>query len=190
MVSIIVPNYNHEPYLRQRLDTVFNQTFIDFEVILLDDCSTDNSVAILAEYSNKPQVSHFIVNKINSGSPFKQWRKGIELSKYDYIWIAESDDYNETTFLENLIPYFNINIGIVFSSLTIVEKNKSTLYEALKIGEHNGKELLRSKMITGNLFVNANCVVFNKNFLDNKHLRKIENFTICGDWFSLEPNIN
>ena len=42
LVSVIVPNYNHAPYLRQRLDSIFNQTFQDFEVIILDDCSTDN----------------------------------------------------------------------------------------------------------------------------------------------------
>ena len=75
IVSIIVPNYNHAPFLNQRLDSIFNQTFQDFEVILLDDASTDNSLSILEDYKEKfkSKVSHLIVNEKNSGSPFKQF---------------------------------------------------------------------------------------------------------------------
>ncbi len=50
-VSVIVPNYNHAPFLRQRIDTILAQTFQDFELILLDDCSTDDSRSILSSYS-------------------------------------------------------------------------------------------------------------------------------------------
>jgi glycosyltransferase involved in cell wall biosynthesis len=56
-VSVIVPNYNHAKYLPRRLDSIFNQTFQDFEVILLDDCSTDNSLSIPGEYVKHPKVS-------------------------------------------------------------------------------------------------------------------------------------
>lgn len=54
LVSIIIPNFNHSRFLRERLESVFNQTFEDFEVILLDDASTDNSVEILEEYAKDP----------------------------------------------------------------------------------------------------------------------------------------
>ena len=101
-VSVIVPNYNHASYLRQRLDSIFNQTFQDFEVIILDDCSTDNSKEIIEEYSSRPQINHIIYNKTNSGSPFKQWAKGFDLAQGEYIWIAESDDYCALNFLEQL----------------------------------------------------------------------------------------
>ena len=92
LISIIVPNYNHEKYLKQRLESVFNQTYSNFEVILLDDCSTDSSLNILAEYIKNSKVSHCIFNEANSGNTFIQWNKGISLAKGDYIWIAESDD--------------------------------------------------------------------------------------------------
>ena len=84
-VSVIIPNYNHAPYLKERLDSVFNQSFQGFEVILLDDSSTDNSIEVLNIYTSNPKVSHFIINKKNSGSPFKQWEKGIELATGDYL---------------------------------------------------------------------------------------------------------
>ncbi len=55
-VSVIIPNFNHAPYLKRRIDSVLNQTFQDFEVILLDDCSTDNSVEILNGYNEDMMI--------------------------------------------------------------------------------------------------------------------------------------
>jgi glycosyltransferase involved in cell wall biosynthesis len=69
----------------------------------LDDCSTDKSQEILLEYADNPKVSHCVFNKINSGNTFIQWNKGTALAKGDYIWIAESDDFCELNFLEELI---------------------------------------------------------------------------------------
>lgn len=103
-VSVIVPNYNHSRFLGRRLESVYNQTFSDFEVILLDDCSTDNSVEILSQYAKHPKTSHFVLSNENSGSPFKQWAKGISLAKGEFIWIAESDDISRLDFLEKLLP--------------------------------------------------------------------------------------
>jgi len=90
LLSIIVPNYNHAVFLPQRLDSIFNQTFQDFEVILLDDQSPDNSVEILQQYAQKyrDKVAHFITNDQNTGNPFVQWKKGIELARGEFIWIA------------------------------------------------------------------------------------------------------
>lgn len=68
MVSVIVPNYNHAPFLRERIDSILAQSYTDFELILLDDCSTDNSRDILNSYRDNPHVSHIIFNEKNSGS--------------------------------------------------------------------------------------------------------------------------
>lgn len=76
-VSVIVPNYCHAPYLEQRIESILQQTFQDFELILLDDCSTDGSREILERYRNHPKVSGIFYNERNSGSPFKQWKKGL-----------------------------------------------------------------------------------------------------------------
>ena len=100
LVSIILPNFNHATYLPERLDSIFKQTYQNFEVIILDDASTDTSISILDTYKNHPKVSHYLVNDTNSGSPFKQWEKGLRLAKGEYVWIAESDDYCDLDFLE------------------------------------------------------------------------------------------
>lgn len=103
LVSVIIPNYNHARYLDRRLQTVLNQTYPDFEVWILDDHSTDNSLEVIAKYKDNPHVAGIVVNKENSGSPFKQWDKGISLATGDIIWIAESDDYCELNLLEELV---------------------------------------------------------------------------------------
>ena len=99
--GVIVPNYNHARFLRQRLDSILAQTFQDFELILLDDCSTDESRTILEEYARDPRV-RLDFNEVNSGSPFKQWNKGVRFARGKYVWIAESDDYADPRLLEAL----------------------------------------------------------------------------------------
>lgn len=129
LISIIVPNYNHEKFLKQRLDSVFNQTFQNFEVILMDDCSTDESVQLLQTYANHPKVSHFIVNEKNSGNTFIQWNKGIALAKGEYIWIAETDDFCELNFLELLLKQMVQGSDITLAycqSNKVNEKNEIT----------------------------------------------------------------
>jgi glycosyltransferase involved in cell wall biosynthesis len=117
-ISVIIPCYNHAPYLVQRIESVLAQTFTDYELILLDDFSKDDSRIILERYCQHPSVSHVVFNTNNSGSPFGQWEKGLQLAQGKWVWIAETDDYAEPDFLEVL--YNNAlkheNVGISFSS--------------------------------------------------------------------------
>lgn len=106
-VSVIIPNYNHALFLKARIDSVLNQSFKDFEIILLDDCSTDASREVMEVYREEEKVAHIVFNERNSGSPFAQWKKGVELSKGEYIWIAESDDLAEESFLQTLMEGFD-----------------------------------------------------------------------------------
>jgi glycosyltransferase involved in cell wall biosynthesis len=97
--SIIVPNYNHATFLTERIDSILQQIYQNFEIIILDDKSSDNSREIIENYRTHPKISRIIYNETNSGSPFLQWKKGIELAKGDWIWIAESDDVADSSFL-------------------------------------------------------------------------------------------
>lgn len=102
-VSVIIPNFNHASYLHDRINSVLSQTFKDFEIIILDDKSSDNSKDVINLYKNNPFVSHIIYNDENSGSPFIQWQKGFKMAKGEYIWIAESDDTCELSMLSELV---------------------------------------------------------------------------------------
>ena len=92
-VSIILPNYNYERFLPERIESILNQAYKDFELIVLDDFSPDGSVELIKSYLRKDNRIKFIGNKENSGNPFLQWQKGIKESKGEYIWIAEADDF-------------------------------------------------------------------------------------------------
>ncbi|WP_255120012.1 glycosyltransferase [Synechococcus sp. Cruz CV-v-12] len=106
-ISVIVPNYNHQSYLVRRLDSIYNQTYQNLEVILLDDCSTDESHVVLDRYAHAyPEITRTIYNTTNSGGVFRQWAKGIKAATGDLVWIAESDDFCEDNFLEALVRCF------------------------------------------------------------------------------------
>ncbi|MFJ7315182.1 glycoside hydrolase family 99-like domain-containing protein [Pseudomonas sp. NPDC098747] len=107
-VSVIVPNFNHERFLRRRLDSIYGQTYRNIEVILMDDCSTDQSRAVLSEYAEKfPDVTIKLFNETNSGGVFRQWAKGIKAATGDLVWVAESDDYCDENFLTALVRCFD-----------------------------------------------------------------------------------
>lgn len=106
-VSIIVPNYNHAPYLRQRLESIYQQTYQNIEVILLDDHSSDASVEILKEFARRfPDRTVCKFNDSNSGSVFRQWKNGLEVANGELIWIAESDDFCSENFLAEQVRAF------------------------------------------------------------------------------------
>lgn len=129
LVSVIVPNYNHEPYLKQRLDSIFQQSYRNIEVILLDDCSTDGSRSILEEYRGRyPQLVRTCFNEMNSGGVFRQWAKGIKEANGDLIWIAESDDYCDTHMLERLVNCLcNKTVVLAYGKSKFVDRNGQPL---------------------------------------------------------------
>ena len=195
-VSIIIPNYNHAAFLEQRLQTVLHQTFQDFEVILLDDASTDGSQEILESYLNHPKVAHLIINLNNSGSPFKQWQKGIDLAKGEYIWIAESDDYSELHFLETLLSKMNNTTGICYAQTVDVDVQGNTLSNRLVYTEDfvpniwradfdmQGNKFIKKYLSVKNVVPNASAVLFKRELVDQTLFsEKLLQMKMCGDWF-------
>ena len=110
MISVVIPAYNSAKTLPKCIASVLGQTYTNFEVIILDDKSTDNSLEVIAKYQDNPHVSQVVVNEVNSGSTFKQWDKGISLAKGEIIWIAESDDWCELNLLYELVNGISMRI--------------------------------------------------------------------------------
>lgn len=196
LVSIIVPNYNHEPYLEKRLDSIYNQTYNNFEVILLDDCSIDKSREILKKYEQKySQNTQCVFNDINVGKVFLQWNKGIRLAKGDLIWIAESDDYCDDNFLEILVNEFRRqSVMLAFAQSIFVQDDKPiwTMDEYLyDISAFNWKEnfvatadyTVKNAFSLKNIIPNASSAVFrNIGEIPESVLRLWKNLNLCGDW--------
>lgn len=185
LVSVIVPNYNHSLFLKERIDSILNQSFKEFELIILDDCSTDNSSEIIKRYQDNEYVSHIVINKENSGSPFKQWSKGFELAKGELIWIAESDDACNDSFLATLVKEFqkDNNCTLAFCrSIKIDTENRPIGEEGLKNNFHmNGLKFIKKHLSRYNYIANASSAVFKKSILD-KIDYSYTNYRGCGDW--------
>jgi glycosyltransferase involved in cell wall biosynthesis len=191
MVSVIVPNYNHGQYLQERLESIINQSYANFEIIILDDCSTDNSKAIIAKYQSHPKVRNVIFNTVNSGSVFKQWKKGIESANGDYIWIAESDDAASPDFLEKMVPPISqCDAALIFcdsyridenSKISKVEFTKPTPLSDTFFTVFDGNFFLKNFMLFTNSIYNASSVLFSK----KKALTILgyEDYQLCGDWY-------
>ena len=188
-VSVIVPNYNHAPYLKLRIDSILSQTFQNFELILLDDCSADNSKEVLLSYKDHPKVTHLVFNEENSGSTFKQWEKGIELAKGEYIWIAESDDWAGATFLEQIISGIGTNntIGLVYTASKLIDSAGEVTYEnkeqnTHEVMEYKGNQFISEKLLTSNAIWNASMMVFKKNLFYRLNNISYREMKYCGDW--------
>lgn len=187
LVSVIIPNYNHARYLKQRLDSVFNQTYQNFEVIFLDDCSSDNSLEIVEQYKGNPHLSQIVVNETNSGSTFKQWDKGFGLAKGDLIWIAESDDFCELNFLKELVTQIENSENVVLafcSSQFVSEKGElmTTNYgwdQDLYVWD-NGLDFVRERQCKGNSIWNASSALFAK-LVIQKVNKAYQNYKMAGD---------
>jgi glycosyltransferase involved in cell wall biosynthesis len=194
MVSAIVPNYNHARFLPRRVESVLRQTCKDFELILLDDCSTDESRAILSGYAGDPRV-RVEFNEVNSGSTFKQWNKGVRLARGKYVWIAESDDYADERLLERLVTVLENEPAASFAycrSWRVMEDNSvdgfGDWYLDL-VDPHrwkvdfcvDGREEFQKYLACYCVVPNASAAVFRKEIYDRVG-RADESLHLCGDW--------
>ena len=121
-VSVIVPNYNHAQFLDARMQSILSQSFRDFEIIYLDDASTDQSPLVFQKYSSSSGIRG-VVNENNSGCVFKQWNEGVRLARGEYIWIAESDDVAGAAFLDRLVKVLDDNsqVGVVYCRSEVID---------------------------------------------------------------------
>ena len=168
LVSVIIPNYNHAIYLEERLNSVLNQTYQNFELIILDDFSSDNSREIIEAYRENSHVSHIVYNDRNSGKIFSQWAKGINLAKGNLIWIAESDDKCETTLLEKLVWQFedNDNLALAFcKTISFTDKGENKAIDTIPLNSttvFESIEFVSKYMTHGCPMLNASACLFKK----------------------------
>ena len=122
LVSIIIPNYNNEKYLSQCLEHCINQTYENIEIIVVDDCSTDNSVKLIESYIQKDNRIKVIINDINQ-QVSKTRNIGIKNSTGEWITTLDSDDYyysSEKIEKEvDLLSKYNFDKSVIAFSKTV-----------------------------------------------------------------------
>lgn len=134
-VSVAVPNYNYANCLPERLGTIFDQNHPVEEVIVLDDCSADDSVSVIMKVAEERQRDlTLVLNEQNSGSVFAQWTKAAEMARGEFLWIAEADDLSEPTFLSSLLALMKVDpqIALGFTDSKSIDGEGAHVYASYK----------------------------------------------------------
>lgn len=194
LVSVIVPNYNHAPFLEDRLKTIAEQTYQNIEIIVLDDCSSDSSSEVIKKFLIEEPRAKAFFNEVNSGSPFVQWKKGIKLASGKYIWIAESDDLAAPRFLSELVRRLESDAGffLATSQLYMIDKKGKILGKPIEWRSefhskrwdsdyiNNGIDEIENFLSKKNTILNASGVVM-RNFEGLSEMVD-SNMRFCADW--------
>ncbi len=178
-VSVIIPVYNVEQYLRQCLDSVVNQTLKDIEIICVNDGSTDKSLQILKAYA-KIDIRIKVISKANSGYGHTM-NVGLDNAIGEYIGIVESDDYVALDMYETLYKYaIKHNVDLIkadFYGFTVERGKPKLVYRDLSLGQNHyyHKVLDPSKNLELFRFImNTWTGIYNKNFIDKYNIRHNE----------------
>lgn len=196
LVTVLVPSYNHGKYITERIESIINQCYKNFELIVIDDCSTDDSNVILNELHEKYKFK-YIRRDMNSGTPFAAWKDICTLAKGEYIWICESDDVAEPVFLETAVKSLadNQEAVIFYSNSYIINENSE------KIGHtqdyfHNiwkekrwdedfcvdGLSELVNYQLRGQTVPNMSSALFRKDAFTKSFTSFIQRLRLTGDW--------
>ena len=197
-VSVIIPNYNYANFIIERIDSILMQTYPIYELIILDDCSTDNSVEVIEEKIKdiKDIKVKFIKNEKNSGGVFRQWKKGFDAATGDFIWIAEADDSAENNFVEELIkPFDDPEVVLSYCESAridgennLIREKSDDLYDMCRTGEWNksyvwtGAEENIYHLSVTNTILNVSSVMWRKKDYTDIFAKTGE-FKVAGDWF-------
>lgn len=198
-LSVVVPNYNYEKFLYQRIYSILYQKEKIFELIILDDCSKDNSKELIDQIVEKlqPYINiRKIYNTTNSGSAFKQWEKGFSNATGDYVWISEADDYCTEQFLTTVLKPLkkDKDITISYCDTAFIDRDGKIILKTiipeidiLKSGHwdkpfiENGEKEIKKYAYLNCTIANVSSVVF-KNDDYSKEFLTSSTFKQAGDW--------
>lgn len=142
LVSIIMPNYNGEKYLKETIDSVLAQTYTNWELLFVDDCSTDNSVEIVRSY--KDERIKIFQNEVNSGAAISR-NTALEAASGKYIAFLDSDDlWAETKLSQHLDFMKKENISFSFTSYFVLNDKNEVVTEFIpKKDRYDYKSILK-----------------------------------------------
>jgi len=176
MITVIIPVYNAEKYISKCLESVINQTFKDFEVLCINDCSKDSSLKILEEYSKKDKRINIINNEKNLGAALTR-NKGIESAKGEYIYFLDADDYIDEDYLEKMVEKIEKENADIVLNLSILneENGSSREYKHPSMPPINPEGEYLDKITT---IHDAPCFlwarIYRKSFLDKYNIRFLD----------------
>ena len=198
-VSVVVPNYNYAQYIEQRLTSIYSQNYPVFEVIMLDDASSDGSVAVAERVAIKADRTLCVIqNDTNSGSVFTQWKRATQIARATLLWIAETDDSAAPDFLSVLSNEFDESTAVAFCDSKQIGTNGEHLSNSYqhyyaKIDARlfsqnfklDGRVFATRAMAVSNVMLNVSGVLWDKSVLSNCFASadgELRHYQLVGDW--------
>lgn len=171
-ISIIIPIYNVAPYVERCLYSALNQSYEDIELVLVDDCGTDNSMNIVSEvvekYVGNKKISLF-KHEHNLGLSAAR-NTGIKNATGDYLLFLDSDDEIPLNAVELLLEATNENPDFVIGNIKVLGSDKFSFYFSIPSGVIQGNELILDSFIKDKWYSMAVNKLIKKEFLLNHHL--------------------
>ena len=131
LFSIIIPTYNREKIIGRTLDCILHQTFTDWECIVVDDFSTDNTKDLIYSYVQKDCRFHYMLNERKKGAQGAR-NTGLYHSSADWIWLMDSDDTVLPDFLEKMYGAIADNVDVVTCYNNIIDKDSLSVKRICK----------------------------------------------------------
>ncbi len=187
-VSVIIPTYNYGEFIGDAIDSVLNQTYKDYEIIIVDDGSTDNTIEILEEYRDKADIRYFYQE--NKG-PAAARNLGVKKSTGKYISFLDADDVYVPEKLEEQVDILNNNkkVGLVYSDFLYTKKNLHSNYYHYRCKSYDNQEKALQHLWREN-YINTSTVMTVKDYLlelglFNEKFRYAEDYDL---WMRLGKN--
>ncbi len=160
LVSVIMPTYNRGYIIENAIDSILNQSYSNIELIIVDDCSSDNTEEVIKKYNNERLVYY----KLDTNSGANAARNfGIEKSKGKYITFQDSDDTSEKNRIsEQINCMINNNVFWTFSSFKRINNKKSTIVPKAHIASDN----ILDKLLYRN-FITTQCILGKREIFEN-----------------------
>lgn len=164
LVSILIPVFNRRDILVETLDSALAQTYPNFEIVVVDNCSTDGTWELMASYEGKDSRIRIYKNEENVG-PVRNWKRCIDLAKGDYGKILWSDDLIAPGFLEKTVALMeeNPDVGFVFTGTEIFFDGESRRNRTYFIGEsgfYSTEDFIEGVLLGGPYPVSPGCALF------------------------------
>ena len=167
LVSIVIPTYNHAKFISKALKSVIDQTYENWEAIIIDNESVDETYKLINNF-NDPRIKYFKIS--NNGVIAKSRNLGIKQAKGDWLAFLDSDDWWTKDKLEICFRSINEEVDFIYHDLEIVDKKSKSYFGKKKFkGRHLSKPILKDLLIgviaEGNAIGNSSVIV-RKNMLD------------------------
>jgi len=179
-VSILIPVYNREKCIAKTIESAISQTYTNIEVIIVDNCSSDGTWAIIQDYVKKDNRVKAFQNDCNIG-PVRNWKRCVDEARGKYGKILWSDDLISSDFIEKTLPFMenNSNIGFVYTGIETFNDDtdeKISIYCPSKTGKYLSRQYIEGILLTkGKYPVSPGCAIFRMDDLRKNLLVQVSN---------------